>query len=413
MDVRRLPVAPRPFRDETLSSWLGRVACRYGLGAPSLAAGLATPDDPFDASLSPIDDISPGLDRIALWARAGALDPARLRRMTLAERHPRRPLAWFLDAGPAAVQPAMPGPPSAVCLACFHADRTAGRDGYCRASWLLAERCVCPAHGRMVIDQCPNCHAHLRIAFRLRENRARPVCARCEGVLESRGGEGDGLMRDLAAALLAMQARIGAAVDHAPAHRAGLDKVIAALWSPLDDPGASGPVLALWASQRGWRAPVAARFAVGQPMPLPLLPVSVRALTLVAIRDLFGEEIPALAGARDRADWLFRRAAFPRPVRATLPRAQTARQEEARRPAADYRRLAAEILAHPDWAAAAHLPERRRQRVLGRLIDLALGPGLAADWTAKATVQRSAASPVQSFSAKSDASGAHPKPFQP
>ena len=31
MRAGRLPVAPRPFRDETLSSWLGRVACRYGL----------------------------------------------------------------------------------------------------------------------------------------------------------------------------------------------------------------------------------------------------------------------------------------------------------------------------------------------------------------------------------------------
>jgi hypothetical protein len=46
MGARRLPVAPRPFRDETLSSWLGRIACRYGLDAPALAACLAAPDDP-------------------------------------------------------------------------------------------------------------------------------------------------------------------------------------------------------------------------------------------------------------------------------------------------------------------------------------------------------------------------------
>ena len=99
MGARRLPVAPRPFRDETLSSWLGRIACRYGLDAPALAACLAAPDDPFDAPRPPIDDISSGLDQIALWAQASALDPARLRRMTLAERHPQRPLAWFLNGG--------------------------------------------------------------------------------------------------------------------------------------------------------------------------------------------------------------------------------------------------------------------------------------------------------------------------
>ena len=138
MGARRLPVAPRPFRDETLSSWLGRVACRYGLDAPALAACLASPDDPFDAPRPPIDDISPSSGQIALWARAAAVDPARLRRMTLAERHPRRPLAWFLNRGLAATRPVMPRPPSPVCLACFDADRAAGHDGYCRASWRLA-----------------------------------------------------------------------------------------------------------------------------------------------------------------------------------------------------------------------------------------------------------------------------------
>lgn len=29
--MKRLPVAPRPFRNELMSSWLARVACRYGL----------------------------------------------------------------------------------------------------------------------------------------------------------------------------------------------------------------------------------------------------------------------------------------------------------------------------------------------------------------------------------------------
>jgi TniQ len=268
MGARHLPVAPRPFRDETLSSWLGRIACRYGLDASALAACLAAPDDPFDAPPPPIDDISPSVGQIALWARAAAVDPARLRRMTLAERHPRRPLAWFLNRGLAATRPVMPRPSSPVCVACFDADRAAGHDGYCRASWRLPERCVCPAHGRMLIDQCPNCHGRLLVEFRLRENRARPICARCESALEGRGGEGEGLLRDMATALLAMQARIAAAVDHAPIDRSRLEEIVGALWSPLDDPGASRPVLALWVSERGWRAPVEARLAVGQPMPL-------------------------------------------------------------------------------------------------------------------------------------------------
>jgi len=311
----------------------------------------------------------------------------------------------------------MPGLPSPVCLACFQADRTDGHDGYCRADWLLAERCVCPTHGRMLIDQCPNCHRRLLVAFRLRDNRACPVCARCEGGLDGRGGEGDGSTRGLATALLAVQARIAAAVDQAPTDRKSLEDVILALWAPLDDPGASRPVLALWISERGWRGPVEARLAVGRPMPLGSLRVPFRGLTLVAIRDLFGDEVAALEGARERADWLFRRAAFPRPARAGSPRPQTARPEGDRRPAADYHRLARAILAHPDWVAAAHLPERRRRRVLGRLIDAALAPSFAprrgAGEIGSEAVQRSNANAVQSLSGKSDASGAHLGPFQP
>jgi TniQ len=127
MRAGRLPVAPRPFRDETLSSWLGRVACRYGLDASALAACLAAPDV-FDAPRPPIDDISPSVGQIALWAQVAAVDPARLRRMTLPERHPRRPLPWFLNQGLAATRPVMPRPSSPVCLGCFDTDWAVGHD---------------------------------------------------------------------------------------------------------------------------------------------------------------------------------------------------------------------------------------------------------------------------------------------
>ena len=220
----------------------------------------------------------------------------------------------------------------------------------------------------------------------------------------------------MATALLAMQARIAAAVDHAPIDRSRLEEIVGALWSPLDDPGASRPVLALWVSERGRRAPVEARLAVGQPTPLGLLPVPVRGLTLVAIRDLFGEEVMALEGAPERAAWLFRRAAPRRPVPAKL-RPPALWPGGARRSPADYRLLAREILEHPDWAAAAHLPERRRRRVLGRLIDAALAQGFAtrmgAETVGREAVQRSNANAVQSFGAKIDARGVHLGAFQP
>jgi hypothetical protein len=217
--------------------------------------------------------------------------------MTLAARNPRRPRAWFLNRDLVATRMVISTPPSPVCPACFDDDWVAGHDGYLRASWLLAERCVCPAHGRMLIDQCPSCHAHVHVAFRLRENRARAVCARCEGALELGAGEGDRYSGGMSLVLGTMQARIAAAVDHAPIYRGRLEEVVAALWSALDDPGASRPVLTLWGSERGWRLPAEAGQAVGRPMPLGLLRVPFRALTLVALRDLFGEDIAALAGS--------------------------------------------------------------------------------------------------------------------
>jgi hypothetical protein len=107
-------------------------------------------------------------------------------------------------------------------------------------------------------------------------------------------------------------------------------------------------------------------------MPLGLLPVPFRALTLVALRDLFGEDVTALAGPPDRAAWVLGRAAFLPPTPAKFPRAPALLPVRERRSFADYQRLAREILAHPDWVAAADLPERRRRRVQGRLVDKAL-----------------------------------------
>jgi hypothetical protein len=269
-------------------------------------------------------------------------------------------------------------PPSPVCPACFDDDRACGHDGYLRASWLLAERCVCPAHGRMLIDQCPSCHARLEVAFRLRENCARAVCARCEGMLERGGGEGDRFSGEMTTVLLTMQARIAAAVDHAPIYRGCLEEVIATLWSALDDPGTSRPVLALCCSERAWRLPAEARQVVGRPMPLGLLRVPFRCLTLIALRDLFGEDVTALAGSTpERAARLLGRAAFLRPAPAKSSRAPVLLPAGKRRSLADYQALAREILAHPDWVAAAELPERRRRRVLGRLVDRALGTGFS------------------------------------
>jgi hypothetical protein len=83
MTAHRLPVAPRPYRDELLSSWFGRVACRYGLDARSLSEALA---DATKAHAPPtlVDDVVPEPEQIRVLALLCGVDPARLRRLALA-----------------------------------------------------------------------------------------------------------------------------------------------------------------------------------------------------------------------------------------------------------------------------------------------------------------------------------------
>lgn len=87
MSRGRLPVAPRPCRDELLSSWLGRVACRYGLDAAGLVDALAAGGE-GETRDHPIDDVAPLREEIASWAQACGVDPERLSRLTLARGAP-------------------------------------------------------------------------------------------------------------------------------------------------------------------------------------------------------------------------------------------------------------------------------------------------------------------------------------
>lgn len=272
-----LPVAPRPFRNELLSSWTARVSACYGLEAPALTAWLAGQggDAPFPLQL---DDIAPDPGLLRIWARACRVDPARLARLSLASRYPERPRQWFLER---------PGVP--VCLGCFDADVTAGRDSYLRSAWKLADHVACPAHGEMLRDRCPACSGHLRVSFWMRSGLLRPFCRKCDGLLTGRGGE---QLRPadagFAAGVLDLQRKVRGIVWGEPDRRARLEQTTRALWAPLDRVDAARPVLALWFDQPGWNCPFEARAAVGSNAPLLHLSVRWRALTLVALGDLFG-----------------------------------------------------------------------------------------------------------------------------
>ena len=298
--VIRLPVAPRPFSDELLSSWMARVATRYGLEVPELVSYLVGQRDTLPA-LRQIDDITPDPELLKVWARGCRIDPARLERLSLKLRYHNRPHDWVLGREGGSVS---------VCFACFDADVTVVRDAHIRADWKLVERVVCPVHKEILRDRCPKCHAHLRTSFRLRTGLLRAFCAKCACLLTGRGGaQADQADPGFAKALLAFQNQVARIINGNDAHLALLEWAIWMLWAPLDRVGAARPVLALWFDQEGWNCPFEARAAVGAPAPLQHLSVRWRVLTLVILSDLFGEAMVPMGTMPEAPARLFRRTA--------------------------------------------------------------------------------------------------------
>lgn len=293
----RLPVAPRPFVDELLSSWMGRVAARYGSEPLELMVCLAGQAGSGAVSRQ-IDDVAPDMELLRLWAKACRIDPERLRRRSLASRYPDRPRDWLLiETVP-------------VCLACFDADVAAGRDAYLRANWRLAEQVVCSAHQTVLLDRCRACRGRLSLSFRMLNDLLRPFCRKCDAVQTGGGGETeDHLKADFAAGLLDLQRQISRIVRGHPSRLDRLEYAVRTLWAPLDRDGAARPVLALWFGQPGWNCPYEARATVGRPAPLQHLPVRWRALTLVILHDLFGPDLVPDVVLSEAALMLFRRAA--------------------------------------------------------------------------------------------------------
>lgn len=294
----RLPVAPRPFRGELLSSWMARVAAQYGLETTAMTTWLAGQGRGVQPS-RPVNDIAPDPELLRLWARACRVDPARLMRLSLTSRFSDHPPTWFLERR---------GAP--VCLACFDADCSSGRDSYLRSNWRLADHVACATHAEMLRDRCPVCSSQLQVSFRFRGGLLRPFCRKCDTLLTGRGGVPErGLDADFAGGVLRLQREVRMIVKGDDDHRLRLEQAICILWAPLDRVDAARPVLALWFDQPGWNCPFEARGAVSKDAPLQHLSVRWRALTLVILGDLLGAELDFDAEMPQRACWLFGRAA--------------------------------------------------------------------------------------------------------
>ena len=177
MPVGLLPVAPRPFEDELLSSWRGRVACRYDLTEEGLSERLGVAR--VDRWIGFVGrDFAPTPAAVSAWARACRLSEERVRDMALSTRP--RPVGLYVW-GEGRVAGAIRRP---VCPACLDEDADVGRDHHIRRSWALVESCLCDRHGRFLSETCAHCPSQMGFRFRNR-GVARLVCVQCQGVVRS------------------------------------------------------------------------------------------------------------------------------------------------------------------------------------------------------------------------------------
>jgi hypothetical protein len=172
---RLIPLAPRPFPDESVRSWIGRVAARYDLAPSDLVAGLrdgaavhvsrlAALDWQEDAELEHLLVRAARLD--GTWIRA--LRPVAEIRLEPALWH-RRLLAW--------------------CLVCASEDVMRHGETYERAAWHLGCCAACPTHRLVLADVCPVC-AFGRVGFRAVAGRQRLVCTLCKRPVDALADSG-------------------------------------------------------------------------------------------------------------------------------------------------------------------------------------------------------------------------------
>ncbi|WFU13005.1 TniQ family protein (plasmid) [Rhizobium sp. CB3090] len=356
-----LPIAPRPYPDELISSWQARVACRYGCTPAEIELWLGHGDRPSMFASFELCDFRPDPLVIRLWARTARLKIADVEAMMLSRQV--RSIDWYVSDHSQ----------RGICSDCLDEDVSAGRDHYLRREWAHVEAAACGKHRRLLQDFCDRCFARGRFRFECSEEGARLVCGDCSTVVSGGQNKIEG------GADLDFLLMLTAAVDAAIEGRKGsvalneITAVIETLWSRSQ---ANGKPFIAWLDLKlpFGRLPVFT--ARGNPVAGLSLPW--RAATFVAAAQLLD-----LAQARR---WLgppppFLRQAFADRKRNPLPQAietldadkilETAPKLKLRSDV-EYQRLAEQILASHDWKAISETRGRLRDRKLGRLMNQAL-----------------------------------------
>jgi len=366
-----LPVAPRPFEDELLSSWQGRIACRYDLCADGLTERLGVARQ--DRSIGFWGrDFAPGSTALSAWASACRLSEGRVRDMALSTR--RRPVGLYVWGEGRAVGTIR----RPVCPTCLEEDADAGRDHHIRRTWALVESCLCGRHGRFLSETCPHCQCLLGFRFRSRGGRARLVCIQCQNAVRGLGAVGDAASPAIQGFFRMLSSVLAESIEGLPSAACAVLRAARLLWAP---PRARGRNRTPFISRVASDVPCPPRAGAAEDRSEPLATASLgwRMLTLLGVAQLLD-----LVGARQGlgsspftldqlAEWTAEACPEAR-VRSVRPSAVGPfRPGRPLRSAEEYRRLAESLLASEEWRGVRTGPPVARRRTLGLLMNRALG----------------------------------------
>lgn len=347
--ARLLPVAPRPFDDELLSSWRWRVASHYS-SEPRQIENWSVGTSIAQEKSFLAQDFQPDQAVVRLWAFVCRISRSDLDRLCL-QNYSRSERFYVHD-------PMKRG----VCAACLDEDADNGNDHYCRRSWAHVEAVICSRHRIGLENNCSWCFRRGVFQFRWIGAGVRLVCRHCGEVVSARNFV---RLDQVQVALMA-----SAVSDLISTGGEELNHVTAAsrfLWSAAS----SGlPYITLLELPLPFgQVPAVFPDAVA---PLNTLPLAWRAVTIIGIAKLL------LTGASDIKPvdpWVryaFRRYSDSAVSGWQMSSASIATPLIKLRSDGEYGRLAMEIVHNENWNSLTSKQGKAAKRALGRMIRQAL-----------------------------------------
>lgn len=300
-----LPLAPRPYVGEAISSWVKRIAARYDIAAHHLVSHI-------------LDGRQVGVDRTErLDHRADVVLEGALGKVARFDRARIESLRIVGNDGSASCWHRMC---PAWCPACIRGDLEHVGEVYERATWRLGCCVLCPHHGVPLEDMCRHCVAQAPCHFRGVKGLLRLACNACgrpvdpalcrNGGLDDEGARvfGGRIAADLAQWVTDLQSDALAALGGTVPRRSwGLVRAADCLIDAIRELAVCIIVAtrAKFMPRIGLPEPQA-----GQVVPLVYEPVTPAALPMYAARDVLGIVAAMLAnleaegrtGHRGRSD---------------------------------------------------------------------------------------------------------------